>query len=455
MNLRKIVQKIGLDKSIAYSSGARVVQAIAGVVSIFFIGTFLSEVEQGYYFTFASILALQVFFELGLTGIMTQYVAHEASVLHVEDNAIIGDEKPKSRLASLLRLCVKWYTVISILVFIFLQVAGVFYFNVFEKYNVNDINWYYPWLLVCFCTAVKLFQSPLSSVLQGLGYVKELSRITFYQQLFLPLSTWIGLFFGAKLYVLGIGYSVSVMVWFILIWRQNLIKVLVGLWKTRISDSISYMKEIFPYQWKIALSWISGYFIFNLFNPILFATEGAVVAGQMGMTLQALNAINAFSLSWMNTKIPLYSKYIALHKYSELDILFNRMLKQMLSICFFMLFMFVTVVSILRISKFSLGGSILGDRFLDFTPMILMSVPVLANQYITSLATYLRCHKQEPFLTNSVVMAFLCLLSAYFFGNAYGLYGLTIGYCCLTLGVALPWAYIIYNNKKNQWHKVI
>ena len=34
-----------------------------------------------------------------------------------------------------------------------------------------------------------------------------------------------------------------------------------------------------------------GYFIFQLFNPVLFATEGAVVAGQMGMTLAALNGI--------------------------------------------------------------------------------------------------------------------------------------------------------------------
>lgn len=57
MNIRKIAQKMGVDKAIAYSSGARVVQAVAGVGSIFFIGTFLTDVEQGYYFTFTSILA--------------------------------------------------------------------------------------------------------------------------------------------------------------------------------------------------------------------------------------------------------------------------------------------------------------------------------------------------------------------------------------------------------------
>ena len=80
-HLIDIAHKIGMDKSIAYSSGARVVGGITGVGSIFFISTFLTGVEQGFYFTFGSILALQVFFELGLTGIMTQYVAHEVSHL--------------------------------------------------------------------------------------------------------------------------------------------------------------------------------------------------------------------------------------------------------------------------------------------------------------------------------------------------------------------------------------
>ena len=66
-----------MDKSIAYSSGARIVQGFTGVASVFFLTSFLTGVEQGFYYTFGSILALQVFFELGLTGIMTQYVAHE------------------------------------------------------------------------------------------------------------------------------------------------------------------------------------------------------------------------------------------------------------------------------------------------------------------------------------------------------------------------------------------
>ena len=115
--------RIGMDKAIAYSSGSRIIGGITGVLSVFFISTFLTGVEQGFYYTFGSILALQVFFELGLTGIMTQYVAHEVSHLQLNENSQYeGEEKYKSRLASLVHFCVKWYSVLAILVFVFLQV---------------------------------------------------------------------------------------------------------------------------------------------------------------------------------------------------------------------------------------------------------------------------------------------------------------------------------------------
>jgi hypothetical protein len=87
--------------------------------------------------------------------------------------------------------------------------------------------------------------------------------------------------------------------------------LLLNIWSALDSERVSYKLDILPYHWKIALSWVSGYFIFQLFNPVLFATEGAVVAGQMGMTISVLNGIQALSMSWISTKVPLCSGLIA------------------------------------------------------------------------------------------------------------------------------------------------
>lgn len=452
MDLKTLVKKFGIDKSIAYSSGARVVQGFTGVASIFFITSFLTGVEQGFYYTFGSILALQVFFELGLTGIMTQYVAHETS--HLKLNAygkFEGEERYRSRLASILIFCVKWYTVISVVVFLFLMIVGFIYFN---KYGIShNVEWKAPWILICVGTAIKLFQSPLNSILMGLGFVKEMSKAGLYQQIIIPISTWIGLLCGLKLYVMGVGYLLSVVYWYFFLYREGLIKILVGLWHTNISDRVGYMKEIFPYQWRIALSWISGYFVGQFINPVLFASEGAVVAGQMGMTMQALGAIQSISFSWINTKIPLYSRLIALKDYAQLDLIFNKTLKQMVGICSFFLFAFFSVICILNYSQFKINNNVLYDRFLSCIPMLLMILPILLQQFTYSWATYLRCHKKEPFLANSICSGVFMGIGTFVFGRQYGLYGVTISYCILSI-LFFPWGYYLYKSNKIKWHKL-
>lgn len=450
--LLNIVHKIGLDKAIAYSAGARIVQGFTGVGSVFFVATFLTGVEQGFYYTFGSILALQVFFELGLTGIMTQYVAHEAAHLTIQGYDYKGDSVHKSRLASLLRFCVKWYSAIAIFAFVFLVIFGFIYFTRYGDTQAYDVQWKIPWLLICFSTGLKLFQSPFTSILTGLGFVKDTGKISFYQQLIIPAVSWLGLACGLKLYVTGIGYLVSILVWFIYVFRHHLLDILLNLWKVTIVECVNYIKEIFPYQWRIALSWISGYFIFQLFNPVLFATEGAVVAGQMGMTLSALNAIQAFSMSWLNTKVPLYSKLIAQKNYNLLDTIFNKTLKQMVFICSGLLILFGGAIVILKETQLSLNGNILGDRFLSYVPMVLMMIPILLQQFTNSWATYLRCHKKEPFLINSVVGGILCLLSTTILGHKFGLYGVTIGYCAITI-LLFPWGYYLYYSNKKRWHE--
>lgn len=44
--IRTFASKIGVDKAIVYSSGARVIGAFTGVASVFFITLFLTGVEQ-------------------------------------------------------------------------------------------------------------------------------------------------------------------------------------------------------------------------------------------------------------------------------------------------------------------------------------------------------------------------------------------------------------------------
>lgn len=205
--LTNIARVLGVDKSIAYSSTARIVQAVSSIVTIFFLSVFLNKEEQGYYFTFSSLIGVQVFFELGMSGIITQFVAYEASHLIVNNRyEIEGDIFYKSRLASLLHFCFKWYLIIALILFVILILIGYVFFYRFEQTS-SLVEWQLPWLIICFSTVIKFFQSPFNSYIMGLGMVKEMSKISFIQQLILPLTLWIGLWGGFKLYMVGLSLS--------------------------------------------------------------------------------------------------------------------------------------------------------------------------------------------------------------------------------------------------------
>ncbi len=449
--LRKIASKIGIDKSIFFTSLARIIQAVGGVVSILFVARYLTGVEQGFYYTFGSIVAIQIFFELGLNGIITQYVAHEASHLRWKDPVtLVGEQKYLSRLSSLLHFSVKWYSCFALVLLVTLVIAG---FVFFTKYQVSAENvlWKLPWILLAIGTSINLLFAPILAFFEGLGKVKEVAKIRLYQQCVGLMIVWGGLFFGAKLFVLGINGIVGVGLIIILIYCSNFKNILFYIWKIEITERVNYKKEIFPYQWKIALSWISGYFIFQLFNPVLFATEGAVVAGQMGMTLAALNGIQALSLSWITTKVPLFSGLIAQKQYIQLDTIFNRTLKQSISINGAALLLMFIAIFLIRHYHIVISDMDLGSRFLDYLPMGLMMLSLFINQLVGSWATYLRCHKREPFLINSIVAGFLCCLSTVLLGKYFGVLGITGGYCLITLFMSL-WGYWIFKTKKNDWH---
>lgn len=444
---KKILRKIGVDGAIFYTSLARIIQASTGIITIFFVARFLSGVEQGFYYTFGSILSIQVFFELGLNGIITQYVAHEISYLEWEsDNKLTGSTPNLSRLSSLLHFGVKWYSIIGGILFLILILTGFVFFRRFDT-SGGTVDWFIPWVILSASTTIAFLVNPLLAFIEGMGKIKQVAKLRLIKQVITTLMIWITLFSGANLYSSGISNVIGLLIIIVFIFFSEYKGLILNVWKVLGLERVSYKNEILPYQWKIALSWISGYFIFQLFNPVLFATDGAIVAGQMGMTLAAINGVFSLSFSWMTTKVPLYSGLIAQKKYVELDNIFNLTLKQSVAINglgLAVLFILVYGLKYLNIP--------LGTRFLPYLPLAFMMIPIFLNQFVSSWAIYLRCHKEEPFLLNSVVGGILCLVSTIMLGKHYGLIGVTTGYFSIVL-LMFPWAYYIYKTKKIEWHK--
>lgn len=445
--IKRLATNLGVDRAITYTIFSKGLQALGGVFSIFFIAFTLNESEQGYYYTFLSLIGIQLFFELGISSIIVQFVAHEAAYLSgIDDLKISGDVKFVSRISSILHFCLKYFSIIALILFLVLEFGGILFFTSFNS-DPGQIQWKGSWTLMAISTSLLFIANPLLSFFEGLGKVEDVAKYRLIQQTVYLSVLVLSLLSGAKLWSLGIATSFSFAVLLIAVLNTDNRRLIAMIYLNLDIWRVNYLKEVFPYQWKIALSWISGYLIFQLFNPILFATEGPITAGKMGMTLVAINGISSISMSWIHTKIPLMSTYISKANYVELDILFNKTVSQLTRVNIFLLTLFLLFV--FGVDFFNIGIS---QRFLDIELIFILGIASYMNQYIFAWAAYLRSHKQEPFLQNSIFTGLLTgsiiFLSAYFFGIDAVVYG----YSSVILFIALPWAYYIFHKKRIEWH---
>ena len=440
---------LGIDRAVAYTLFSRGWQLIAGFGTVLLIALSLTPIQQGFYYTFGSILSLQVFFELGLGYVVTQFASHERAYLNWTSQGVLeGDPTAKARLSSLIRLTLKWYAIASGLMAFFLIPAGLLFFGRSPD-SASAGFWQIPWIWLVLSTAGMLLITPVFAVLEGCGLIAEVARFRLGQDLIAFPVLWIGLFAGVGLLAIPFLQTVRIVAsagWLYVRHREFLSNQI----KFRLPGvAISWWREVWPMQWKIALSWMSGYFIFQFFNPVLFAYFGAVVAGQMGMSLSITSALNIVAMTWVNTKIPIFGQLIARKEYQSLDRLFFRSLLQALIAVISGGGVLWCTVAVLYAWQIPLSQRILGPL-----PMALLTSVAVINVIIFGMAAYLRAHKEEPFLWNSVIGAVLVTISTYFLGRAFGVIGMASGYCALSAFYGLGYSTWIFVTKRREWHSL-
>src|SRR6202162_2444360 len=83
---------LGLDRAVGFTVLARFWGSAAGLITVLLIARFLTPAEQGYYYTFGSLVAIQMIFELGFSFVILQLASHERAQLSISDDyRITGD----------------------------------------------------------------------------------------------------------------------------------------------------------------------------------------------------------------------------------------------------------------------------------------------------------------------------------------------------------------------------
>lgn len=439
---------MGIDRAIAYTLASRGWGLLSGVVTLFLVVRYLAPDEQGYYFTFASLLAMQIFFELGMSYVVMQFASHEmANLTWSEDGTIEGDVKAKSRMGSLILLVTKWYGAIAILIVVVILPIGWLFFS--TNHSQSIVNWQGAWIWLVFAAAINIFCMPFLALLEGCGRVTEVAMLRLKQSLIGSLLAWAVLMCGGGVLALpamNTGLAMTVLIW---LWRTKR-SFFSGLLAQRIPGVVMKWKtEIWPFQWKIALSWLSGYFIFQLFTPVLFAYRGAVEAGQMGMSISIANALLSIPMAWMNTKAPKFGSLIAKNDYIGLDHIFALTLSRSLAVMLAIGGGLCTINYLLHLD----GRFYFANRILDPLPFTLLISATILNYVAFAQAAYLRAHKEEPFMVISLISAALIGIFTVVLGREFGATGIMSAYFAVCTIIGFGWGSTIFFAKRREWQQ--
>lgn len=444
--MKKLLANFGVDRAVTHTLIGRVWALLSGILNLLLIVRFLTKDEQGYYYTFASLLAMQILFELGMSYVVMQFASHEMANLEwSEEGTVEGDLLAKTRLRSLLMFVTKWYGVIAALIILVILPMGWIFF--YTNHPQSGVNWQIAWVWLVVVAAINNIFLPVLAIMEGCGQVAEVAKLRMYQNIIGSLAAWVFLFSGGGLLsmpAMTTGMLLTVLIW---VWNtkrkflQNLLSHEVD-----IVNGINWKNEIWPFQWRVALSWLSGYFIFQLFTPVTFAYHGATEAGKMGVSFSIASALMTIPMAWMNTQSPKFGMLISKKDYKNLDNIFYLTLIRSLAV------MILIAITLCIISYFAhIKNFTYSDRVLEPLPFAFLMVATVLNYVTYAQSAYLRAHKEEPFLLVSLVTAVSITTSTFYFVKQYGSLGIMFGYLTVSTVVGFCWGSVVFFSKRRKW----
>jgi hypothetical protein len=432
-----------VSRAALFGVATKVAQGTAGLVTAVLILKYFTPVVQGYYYTFANLLALQIFLELGLSAVITTFAAHEWPNLSLDPEGIVrGDEHSLARLRSLTRKVVKWYLGGGVMLLFLLIFAGLWFFD--GQGGAELVSWKYPWIAMCVLAALNFFITPTWALLTGCGQLASLNAFRMVETVVRYGTLWVCVAIGASLWsaVGALAISTAAGYAFLAMKYRGFFG---SLFVQSGPAGISWFKELAPLQARIAISWISGYFAFSLFAPAMFHFHGAEEAGRMGMTWALVAGLSGIAGTWLQVQSPQFSMMVARKAYGELDTAARR--TALIGLVVFGAGALVGIGGLYVLDSYRPD---LAGRLVPIGPIALFMFAELLHQISMVQSTYLRAFKKEPFLGISVVSGLVIGLGTLLSVPSLGAYGPAVSY--LTgVSIALVWGTLIFVRDRAKW----
>ncbi len=369
-----------------------------GLATAFYIAASLEAVTQGYYYLFTSLGTLQFIVELGIGVAIIQLAASENARTNVSiKGSYTGSKDSFSKLNSLMRFIIKWFSLGSVVLVILLMLVGTAIIN---KTNIEPgREVYFPYYAYCISLALIQLLNGMCSFFEGCGFIKEVALVRLTQAFSNSTLLFALLFYGFGLYAMSVALIVSILLGFVVFfWFFS--AIISMFYSSVVEKSISFIKDIFPFQKKLAASWFFGYLMGQLYVPMIAMNYGPEPAGEFGFLNQLISGISSISILWMTTKFPTACRLYTERRYDDFKALFYKIIVDSY------------VVYILIMS--SLWGGIyffddilgVGDRLPSVLSIIKFSFVSLLMHFTFIVSMFFRAKKEEVYIIVTAVAAF-------------------------------------------------
>lgn len=408
---------------------------VKGPAIVFLVSVFLSDAEIGVWYTFVSLAAMISIADLGFSNVIMHFVARVTGsstyVVGQLYTGFLGKERELYLIQYLLKIFIGALLSISCIV----MCVGVAILDV-----QGGVFW--CWILLSMSGGGLVVVTTVQSVLMGLGSVSGVYFEKMIGGMSGLLATVIFLYFGYGIWALSIGSTVLVLVMAStgLYRHQEVLKNFIGSYPSDLKADLAPLL-------KLNLS-NGGYWVFLILGfqcvvPLTYRLFGAEAAGQVGIWMAILLAIQNFSNSIILAKLPRYTKSITLSGRCEVLLVMRgdiarKVILQLICVAGFMVVVF--------------NVEIFSDLFRMERPVgfVVLSIYFLLFGFCQSWAACFRAFQKELFLAHSccsfISVVFSFLLGPLFFSGIEIVFVLMLFFQLLLF---LPWClYLVAVEKK-------
>lgn len=407
------------------------------------IPLFLTETEQGYWYLFGSIAAMSTLVDLGFSNIILQFSAHEFAYLSFENSLLVGDSEHLRKLGSFLRFTIKWICSLLLIAYPMIFIIGCLFFirdGVLSIYIV-------PWIIFSIGSSLNFFNNSILSFIEGMDKIHSIQNIRLRVGIINTIVIVLFLLLGKNIYALAFGSIISSSSIFLSLFG-TFGKILRQLFRVSKENCYRWKKEVMPLFGRYALSFASGFFIFQIYTPLTHFFYGPIESGKVGISMTLVNAMFTFSSIWIYTVTPKMNMLVSLKAKKELDSLFIK--RMYLSIGTYLVFLVGIIVFVFLFRNFWIFPKIF-SRFLPPKPLLVLLLCYCVQVIINSWAVYLRAHKKEPFVIPSILTGIWVLIGTVLVGKYLPFEFLFVALFSSYIW-GIPLCYYIFKKCKKLWY---